>query len=209
MKLNKQDWHKLRTTLIVCGVLNLTVIALFVLAKTYTNNQKSALQAQQSQLNKARQRYQSSGAEKDMVAEYLPRYQHLISNGFIGEERRLEWVEELRMQHKNNQLFAIQYSISQQAEYKPTFAPNLGGFVLHRSVMKLGLDMLHEGDILQLTESINTINYAPFMLRDCEITRLNTVEAKDTQLNPNLRAQCELDWFTMHEPVDIPQADLL
>lgn len=209
MKFNKQDWHQLQTTLIICGVLNLTVITLLVLAKTYTDKQNAILQAQQNQLNVARQRYQSSGLEKDMIAEYLPQYQQLISKGFIGEERRQDWVEELRMQHKNHQFFAIKYNISQQAEYKPTFAAKLGGFVLQRSVMKLDLDMLHEGDLLQLTESINAINYAPFMLRDCEITRLNSVEVMSDQLNANLRAQCDLDWFTMHEPVSFSKAELL
>ena len=203
MKLDKQDWLKLQTPLIILSAVIVVTAALFVLAQTYTTSQELALKTQQNQLNAARQRYQSSGAEKDTIAEYLPQYQLLISKGFIGEERRIEWVEELRTQHKNHKLFGIQYNISQQAEYKPTFAPSLGGFALHRSVMKLDLDMLHEGDILQLTESFNTKKYAPFLLRDCEITRLNPAEAMSSQLIANLHAQCELDWFTMREPAAV------
>lgn len=201
MKLDKQDWRKLQTPLILLGAVIIVTAALFALAQTYTADQEAALQAQQGKLNAARQRYQSSGAEKATITEYLPKYQLLISKGFIGEERRIEWVEELRTQHKNHKLFGIQYSISQQAEYKPTFAPNLGGFVLHRSIMKLDLDMLHEGDLLQLTESLNTKNYAPFLLRDCEVTRLNADAVISNQLIPNMHARCELDWFTMREPV--------
>lgn len=203
MKLDKQDWLKLKTPLIVLGAVIVVTATLFVLAQTYTAGQELALKTQQNQLNAARQRYQSSGAEKDTIAEYLPQYQLLISKGFIGEERRIEWVEELRTQHKNHKLFGIQYNISQQTEYKPTFATSLGGFLLHRSVMKLDLDMLHEGDILQLTESFNAKNYAPFMLRDCEITRLNPAAAMSSQLIANLHVQCELDWFTMREPAGV------
>jgi len=59
--------------------------------------------------------------------------------------------------------------------------------------------MLHEGDILQLTESLS-VNDAPFMLRDCEITRLNPSGALSNQLIANLHAQCELDWLTLREP---------
>ena len=149
----------------------------------------------------ARQRFQSSGMEKDTIIRYLPQYQALISKGFIGEERRIEWVDELRAQHQLHKLFGIKYSISQQEVFKPTFAPNLGGFTMHRSVMKINLDMLHEGDILQLTESLSAKNTSPFILRDCEITRLGSSGNLSSQLVANLHAQCELDWITLREPV--------
>src|SRR3989338_1780571 len=141
-----------------------------------------------------------------MITEFLPQYQALISQGFVGEERRIEWVDDLRAQHKNHKLFGIKYNISRQEKYTPVFARNLGGFVLHRSVMKLELDMLHEGDLLQLTESLNANNAASFMLRDCEIVRLNTNGTPSNQLIANLHAQCELDWLTLREPAPIQTA---
>ncbi|MDP3677618.1 MAG: hypothetical protein Q8R23_00820 [Methylotenera sp.] len=206
MKLNKQDWQKLQTPLVILGAVIITVALLFGFAQYYNTNQEQALQTQQNLLNAARQRYQSSGTEKDMITEFLPQYQALISQGFVGEERRIEWVDDLRAQHKNHKLFDIKYNISQQEKYTPIFAPNLGGFVLHRSIMKLELDMLHEGDLLQLTESLNANNAASFMLRDCEIVRLNTNGTPSNQLIANLHAQCELDWLTLREPAPIQTA---
>lgn len=203
MKLDKQDWRKLQTPLVILGVVVIGIVLLFALADSYTSSQSLALQTQQNQLNAARQRYQSSGAEKEMITEYLPQYQALINKGFVGEEKRIEWVEALRSQHKALKLFDIKYSISQQSDYKPIFAPNLGRFVLHRSTMKFDLDMLHEGDILQLTESLSTNEAAPFMLRDCEITRLNSGSALSNQLIANLHAQCEMDWLTLREPAPV------
>ncbi len=203
MKLDTQDWRKLQAPLVILGAVIIMVALLINLAQNYGSSQGLALQAQQNLLNAARQHYQSSGLEKDTITEYLPQYQTLINKGFVGEERRIEWVDELRAQHKNHKLFGIKYSISQQEDYRPTFAPSLGGFVMHRSVMKLDLDMLHEGDILQLTESLSAKNAAPFMLRDCEITRLNAGGALSNHLIANLHAQCELDWFTLHEPAPV------
>lgn len=202
MKLEKQDWQKLQTPLIMLGLAIAITVLLFTLAQTYSNNQEEALKNQQNQLNSARQRYQSSGAEKDMITEFLPKYQALINKGFIGEERRIEWVEELRLQHISHKLFDIKYNIGPQEDYKPIFASNLGVFVLHRSIMKVDLDMLHEGDILQLTESLSEKNTTPFMLRDCEITRLNNNGALNKQLLANLHALCELDWLTLREPTN-------
>jgi len=203
MKLNKQDWQKLRAPLLVLVAVIIAVILLFGLVQNYNTSQEEALQKQQTQLNAASQRYRSSGAEKEMITEYLPKYQNLINKGFVGEERRIEWVEHLREQHKAHKLFGIKYSISHQDKYTPAFAANLGGFVLNRSVMKLELDMLHEGDLLQLTESLSANNTAPFILRDCEITRLTDASALSTQLVANLHAQCDLDWLTLREPSQI------
>jgi hypothetical protein len=200
MKLEKKDWQTLQTPLLILVAVIAAVISMFATAQYFNTNQQQALQNQQNQLNTARQRYQSSGAEKAMITEYLPRYQTLISKGFVGEERRIEWVEALREQHKNHKLFGIKYSISHQEKYTPVFATNLGGFTLSRSVMKLDLDMLHEGDLLQLTESLNTNNTAPFILRDCEIARLNPAGQISNQLIANLHAVCELDWLTLREP---------
>lgn len=203
MKLNKQDWQRLQVTIALLVITIIAVAALLALAQMFTSEQEKAMQEQQNLLNSARQRYQLSGVEKQMMTEYLPQYQALINKGLVGEERRLEWVDELRKQHQLNKLFSIKYSIGLQEPYKPNFASNLGGFLLNRSIMTLDLDMLHEEDILQLTEALSQKNEEVFMLRDCEITRLNAGGALRNQLIANLHAKCELDWLTLREPAPI------
>jgi len=200
MNLEKQDWQKLRAPLLILTVVVMVGSALFGTAQYYSQRQEVALQNQQNLLNAARQRYQLSGAEKNMITEYLPQYQMLISRGFVGEEQRIAWVEHLREQHKSQKLFGIKYSISPQEKYTPAFLGNTGGFTLNRSVMKLELDMLHEGDLLQLTEGLSTENATPFILRECEINRLNPGSQISNQLVANLHALCELDWLTLREP---------
>lgn len=200
MNLEKQDWQKLRTPLLILAAVIMAGSALFGTAQYYSQRQEVALQNQQNLLNAARQRYQLSGAEKNMITEYLPKYQMLISRGFVGEEQRIAWVKHLREQHKSQKLFGIKYSISPQEKYTPAFAANTGGFTLNRSVMKLELDMLHEGDLLQLAEGLSVENSTPFILRECEISRLNSGSQISNQLVANLHALCELDWLTLREP---------
>lgn len=198
MKFNQQDLKMLRNPLIGFGVALILLTLLVSYAENRKNTAEQALQAQQAQLNQARQRFQTSGQEKESIIKYLPVYQHMISDGFIGEERRIEWVDNLRSIHQQKKLFNINYSIGMQEEYKPTFALNVGAFKLHRSVMKLELAMLHEGDLLTLIEALDAQQTAPFILRQCEITRLSG--AKVNALNPNMLASCELDWLTIREP---------
>jgi len=198
MKLTQQDLKMLRTPLVVFGAALMLLTLLVSYAENRKNASEQALQSQRLQLSQARQRYQTSGQEKEQIVKYLPIYQRMIKDGFIGEERRIEWVDSLRNIHQQYKLFTINYSIGMQEEYKPAFALNIGAFKPYRSIMKLELAMLHEGDLLTLIDALDEKETAPFILRQCEITRLAT--PKTASLTPSLLAACELDWLTIREP---------
>lgn len=198
MNLSKQDWNKLRYPIIFLGIALIVATLLVGYAEKRRDDQQQAMMQQESQLNQARQRYQASGQEREVITQYLPLYQQLIQDGFIGEERRLEWVDGLRTIHQQNKLFGINYTIETQQEYKPTFAMNVGPFNLQRSIMKLELAMLHEGDLLTLINALDAQQTTPFIVRDCEVTR--TGATNTSTFGPNLRADCELDWLTIREP---------
>jgi hypothetical protein len=198
MNLTKQDWIKLRFPIISLGLALIVVTLLVGYAEERKIEKQQAMELQQRQLQQARQRYQSSDEEKETIIKYLPLYRRLIEDGFIGEERRLEWVDSLRSIHQQNRLFGINYTISTQEEYKPAFTLNIGSFSLRRSIMKLELPMLHEGDLLTLLHALDAQQKTPFIARDCEITRTGAINTSN--LAPNLRAHCEIDWFTIREP---------
>ena len=198
MNLSRQDWNKLRYPVIFLGIALICATLLVGYAEKRKSEAQQAMELQERQLNQARQRYQSSGQEKETIIKYLPMYSKLIEDGFIGEERRIEWVDGLRTIHQQNKLFGINYTISTQEEYKPAFALNVGSFSLHRSIMQLELSMLHEGDLLTLIYALKAQQTTPFIVRECEITRLNV--AISNNLVPNMRANFELDWLTIREP---------
>lgn len=199
MTLTPQDWRKLRMPLLGLGGALVIVGLLVSLADQYRSKNKAALQMQQNQLNQARQKFQSSGLEKETIIQYLPIYNDLLLKGFIGEERRIEWIESLRQIHARHKLFSIDYQIGLQEDYKPSFIPNMGTFVLHRSTMKLNMDMLHEGDILNLLDGLHE-QTTPFIVRDCEIKRPVGAVVNTKNLASNLKASCEIDWLTLRDP---------
>lgn len=198
MKLTPQDWLKLRSPLVFLVLILMAMAALILYTQQQKNTIEQALQTQTNQLNQARQRYLASGQEKDTISQYLPKYQTLLQQGFVGEEHRIEWVDALRKIHGQEKLFNINYSIGVQGEYQPSFMSNAGSIKLYRSVMKLELSMLHEGDLLTLIEELSQQQSAPFMVRQCEITRQNALI--NNTFAPNMHADCELDWVTIHEP---------
>ena len=199
MTLTQQDWRKLRYPILGLGGVLIMVGLLVSLADQYRTKNETALQTQQNLLNQARSKFQSSGLEKETIIQYLPTYNDLLAKGFIGEERRIEWIERLRQIHAQHKLFSIDYSIGLQEDYKPSFIPNMGTFVLHRSTMKLDLDMLHEGDLLSLLDGLHE-QTTPFVVRDCEIKRPIGAVVNTKNLSANLKAVCEIDWLTLRDP---------
>jgi hypothetical protein len=199
MSLSQQDWRKLRFPIIGLGAALILVGVLVSYADKYRTKNELALQTQQNLLNQARQQFQSSGLEKETIIRYLPIYNDLLAAGFIGEERRIEWIETLRQIHAQHKLFSIDYSIGLQERYKPNFLPNLGNFVLHRSVMSVKLDMLHEGDILALIDGLHE-QTTPFIVRDCEISRPVGAAVNARDVAANMQANCEIDWLTLRDP---------
>ena len=199
MSMARQDWRKLRYPLVGLGLALVLVGLLVSFADQYRQKNEKEFQEQQALLNQARQKFQSSGLEKDTIIQYLPAYNQLIASGFIGEERRIEWIENLRQIHETHKLFSIDYSIGLQESYKPSFMPNLGNFKLQRSTMKIDLDMLHEGDLIHLLSGLENQS-SPYIVRDCEISRpLGTVIDSKT-MAANLKAVCEIDWLTLRDP---------
>jgi hypothetical protein len=199
MSLTQQDWRKLRYPIIGLGATLILVGVLVSFADQYRTKNEIALQAQQNMLMQARQKYQSSGTEKEQITQYLPVYNDLLAKGFVGEERRIEWIETLRGIHAQYKLFSIDYSIGLQENYKPSFLPNMGNFVLHRSVMNLKLDMLHEGDLLALLDGLHE-QTTPFIVRDCEIKRPIGALVNSKNVAANMQASCEIDWLTLRDP---------
>jgi hypothetical protein len=199
MMLTPQDWRKLRYPILGFGGALVIVGLLVSLADQYRTKNETAVQTQQNLLNQARQKFQSSGLERETIMQYLPAYNDLLVSGFIGEERRIEWIERLRQIHAQHKLFSIDYSIGLQEDYKPSFLPNMGTFTLHRSIMKLNLDMLHEGDLLSLLDGLHE-QTAPFIVRDCEIKRPIGAVVNSKVLTSNLKAACEIDWLTLRDP---------
>jgi hypothetical protein len=199
MTLTQQDWRKLRYPILCLGGALVMVGLLVSLADQYRTKNVTALQIQQNLLNQARQKYQSSGMEKETIIQYLPIYNDLLLKGFVGEERRIEWIERLRQIHAQHKLFSIDYQIGLQEDYKPSFIPSMGTFVLHRSTMKLNMDMLHEGDLLSLLDGLHE-QTTPFIVRDCEIKRPIGAVVNTKILASNLKAACEIDWLTLRDP---------
>jgi hypothetical protein len=153
------------------------------------------LERQQAELRQAVTRLQKSGEERQIIVRHLEDYRRLERAGLIGEERRINWLDGLRLANQQAELFGIDYQISAQRPYPYAAELNPGKLALYQSVMKLRFRLLHEEDLMRFFQALGGTGAGAFTIDECALARMDTGAA--VRYQPNLTADCELSWITM------------
>lgn len=192
--MNAEDLKALQIPLIalVCVVL-LAAAAVYYSDALLDQSQKKLAQ-EQKQLKEARTRLQRSGDEKAVIVQHLGGYQQLERAGFAGEEKRINWLDGLRLANQQAELFGVDYQISTQKSYRYAAEFSPAPLTLAESVMKLRLRLLHGADLMRFFNALARQNAGLFLIDECRMQRMNT--GGIIRFQPNLTAECELSWVT-------------
>ena len=137
--------------------------------------------------------------EESELREKIIRYNAMDQHGILGEEHRLDWIEQIRKVKENRKLLDIQYELAPQKPIDAKIVPPAGnGFEVLSSPMKLELPLLHEMDLLNFLNDLNANVQAYLRLRNCSIERIPG-QAAAKGPTAQLKAACELDWITIRE----------
>jgi len=192
--MSQADLQALRNPLFV-----LVAVFLVAAAAVYTTDQLKAsselrLAQQRAQLNQARIRLQKSGDEKDLIVRYRDAFRALQRAGFVGEEKRINWLDGLRYTNQEADLFGVDYQIGTQTRYRYAASLDPGQIQLFESVMRLRFRLLHEEDLIRFFDLLARQNLGIFQLDQCEMRRIDTRGV--IRFQPNVTADCELSWIT-------------
>ncbi len=189
------------------------VLILFLQAQDKEYKEKLNASAGGKSLSQSKLR--ESGQERDTIVKHLPVLRELEERGIFGEEKRLEWVEQLRAIEKRWPGITIKYDISPQK-----LVPKEGSSVVVQPIppgaklpngdpvkqfgvfstdMKLTLQLLHEGDALAIFEELKAAKLGLFSVKKCSMRRPNngvTVESANNFGAP-LIVDCTLNWISM------------
>lgn len=177
-------------------MVSVTMITLGWYSYLVAEGGRSAAVQQQRALDEARSRFQRSGDERDLLTRYAPEYRALSGHGFIGAEQRVNWIDSLRVANEATGLFGVQYQIGAQAAYSLAELPEAG---LARSLMKIDLRLVHEGDLMRFLRALAAQRAGVFTVDECTIERIVTADP-GLRVQPNLRAECDLGWITVPRP---------
>ena len=163
--------------------------AVFFSQKFATDAKKSRQDAQQ-QLNDARSKLNAARDDQQNMATYTKEYSAIQRREIIGDEQRLNLIENLETLRQRNRVLDFKYAIAPQQPYKPATAVDSGNFDLKLSAMTLQLELLHEGQLINFFDSLRRDMNGWFILDKCTLDRNSGAAAQ-------LKADCAGGWLTL------------
>lgn len=200
MNFSANDFVRIRWSL---AFLLLAVLLAFIMTTTARKLVEKA-QAEQMQLEiqqrEIRARLNRAPDEERELRDKIALFQQLQERGIIGQEERLNWVEQIARIKTARRLFDFQYELAPQkplADVTLPGGPVAGDYELMSSSMNLRMPLLHEDDLLGFLADLRRNVHAHLMVRDCTIDR--TPQAQDRAIAAQLQAICSIDWITLRE----------
>jgi hypothetical protein len=207
------SWHwitwptNLRRAFVSMVSLAIGLVALTQIVQWVSTDFSKQLQKQTALKQQVQTQLQNSDQERRDLETNLPLLRELEANGIFGEEKRLEWVEQLRGIEKHWPGISIKYDISAQTMLPakidpskpmaavPQLAPQLLGsgevaksFGVFTTHMKLTLKVLHEGDVLAILGDLKAAKLGRFEVDQCSFKRTG---------GSAIDAECDLTWLSM------------
>ena len=129
--------------------------------------------------------------EEQELLDKFSRYQNIVARGYIGGERRLDWIEQIRKIKTTRKLLDVIYELEPQQVLDGS---NASGFDFMVSNMRLQLQLLHEEDLLFFLSDLRDDVRAHTSVKSCNVMR-QTRPGSSVQL----AADCSIDWITLRE----------
>ncbi len=194
--LQRADWgyfRKAAVILIAASVISsVTAMASYV----YVAEKRLLNAGSQTQLNKMKVRYQNAVNQQQLVGLYYQKYKKLVQQGFIGNGRRLDWVENLRAITEERKGVSIDYNIKALKPYKPGYKLNATLFRVNTSEIVLQMNLLHERDLLDIFSELDRRPVGLYDIKKCDLTMAGEKVIYEANA-ANIKAECTLNWFTI------------
>jgi len=192
----RRVWLSLAAAIVMAAIGGGAVYAAVQLHKAETKNKAVA----QSKRMESQRRLAQARDEEQEIKKKIVRYNELSGRGIFGDERRLDWVEQIRAIRNERKLFDIQYEIAPQRTIDAATLPgSSGNYEFLTSTMQLRMKLLHEEDLLYFLADLRELAPAYIRVRSCDVARLPKATGESRGVPPQLDADCTIDWITIRE----------
>lgn len=200
MKALFENLLRLRWSIVFLLVALLVAAMLAVGINNLLRDARREQQALATQVNDIRSRVDRAHDEEQEMRGRIERYQAMADKDIIGQEERLDWVEQIGRIKTARRLLNVEYEIQPQGPISPAALPggaSAGPYDIMASTMTLRMQLLHEDDLLGFIADLRQAVHAHLMIRNCRIERTATGDGPG--LRPQLLADCTIDWITLRE----------
>jgi len=161
-----------------------------ILSQKFAHSTQTDLQKAQKELNEARSKLNAARDDQANMSAYTKEFSAIQRLEIIGDEQRLNLIEDLDTLRRRNRVIDFKYNIAPQQAYAPSPPLDSGNFALNYSNMKLQIDLLHEEQLINFFDSMRHDINGWFILEKCSLTSAPSATAQ-------LKADCEGGWLTM------------
>jgi hypothetical protein len=195
-----KDLARLRWSLILLMAAIVGGTAMVAVTQRTVTKAEAADRQLTAQLSDIRGHIARARDEEEDMRGRIRRFQALGERGIIGQEERLNWIEQIARIKAARRLLDVQYEIEPQAPIGAIALPGgaaAGPYEIMSSTMKLHMQLLDEEDLLGFLADLRQAVRAQLLVRECKIER--AAAASSPGLSAQLRADCTIDWVTMRE----------
>lgn len=182
-------------------------LAIFLFAQQGWQRALETRQLATQQLQTAKTRYQSAVSNKQRLDTYEGRFKQLASDGMLGKEQRLEWIDAIEASARQASIPYLKYTIDkQQTLNSAPLNRDFPGITLNVSQVQLDMQLLHEGSLLTLFDTLESKAHSLFDIQQCAITRniTNASRITRTGTDRNFSARCILHWYSIQDKQGAP-----
>lgn len=190
-------YNELRDPLLRTGAL-VAALGLIVFFAGWFNAQADLTRQSATQtFQEAVQEYRTAVESERILRTEAERFAALREQGFVGAEPRLRWVQAVREAAGQAGVVRIRYELEPRRAHATTQAT--GSYQLFASVMKLQLELRHEGDLFRFIELLTARRAGLFEATACTLRRSG--DRQETRLEEsNVSVDCALNWYSLDAP---------
>lgn len=177
-------------------------MALVASSARFHATQEEAMESTRSGLSQLHTQLAGLRQDEQEIRNQMALVDRMRARGILGNEDRLQWMEQLRRIKREYGLYDLEYEIPPQGILAPAAATTAAGrFRFYSSRMALRMDLLHEGDLLVLLAEFGRSARAHVRTTRCTIDRLpQTTQGPSPAAQ--LRAECQLELITARQQAE-------
>jgi len=199
MKAEKIDWSVLQGAIISIFISILISGTLIGATWYYNENMLIEHNRQKNRFQNISNQYLAIDQEEKLIRQYYPEFIKLHDKGIIGQERRLSWIETLRRAGEYMKLPVLKYGIESQSRFVPDYPVNAGSFQVYSSTMKLNIDLLHEGDLKKLLDTLSAEAPGIYNVSKCTLRRSGEISINNANKG-NISSSHSFRWLNIKKP---------
>jgi hypothetical protein len=193
------DLKLLRIPAIIATLCLITSVSIYLSAQRFEQQSSQSRNTAQENLTRVQNSIQQISQEEATIVRYIDRYRFSEESGFLDDEDRLAFLEQVATLRTELELFPISVEIGGQTVTPLQYSPDdpLPGnpLSLRSSSISMQVNLLHEEELSRLIEGLYGLEGLLQPIR-CSLLEQSPGE-RFTQVTENVRLDCNFNWYTV------------